>query len=121
MADPVPKTQTTAKKQTLLKLQMREVLGNAYSFVRGREYTKTISNITYEELLDAAIDRIEGTKGRSVVRATILDRVKKIKDEIGNAVTTVKKQPPSYWQLESDDKTDPEEAMNTPEEPEPTT
>jgi len=106
---------TANKKQTKLKMQMREVLGNAYSFVRGRQYTETISNLTYEELLDAAIDRIEGTKGRSSVRGTILDRIKKIKEEVANAVATVKKQPPEYWTLESDDRVKPPDAQNTPE------
>jgi hypothetical protein len=107
-----------SKKQTKLKIQMREILGNAYSFVRGRQYTKTIASLTYEELLDKAIDRIEGTDGRSDVRSTILDRVKKIKEETAQAVTTVKKQPPDYWGLSSDDRTTPAEVQNTPEEPE---
>lgn len=106
---------TANKKQTKLKMQMREVLGNAYSFVRGRQYTETIANITYEELLDAAIDRIEGTKGRSTVRSTILDRIKKIKAEVAGAVDTVKKQPPEYWTLESDERVKSPDAQNTPE------
>lgn len=106
---------TANKQQTKLKMQMREILGNAYSFVRGRQYTKTISNITYEELIDAAIDRIEGTQGVTNVRSTIKDRVKKIKEEIVQAVDTVKKQPPSYWQIESDDRVEPADAQNTEE------
>jgi hypothetical protein len=107
-----------SKKETLLKMKMREILGGAYSFVRGRQYNETIANLTYEELLDKAIDRIEGTDGRSDVRATILDRVKKIKEEISSAVDTVKKQPPSYWGLSSDDRVQPAESQNTEEEPE---
>jgi hypothetical protein len=107
--------ENASKKQTLLKMQMREILGNAYSFVRGRQYTQTISNITYEELLDKAIDRIEGTQGRSDVRGTILDRIKKIKNEIVSAVDTVKKQPTTYWGLSSDDRTTPADSQNTEE------
>jgi hypothetical protein len=34
---------SVAKKQAQLNLQMREIIGNAYSFVRGRQYTETIS------------------------------------------------------------------------------
>jgi len=94
---------------------MREVLGNAYGFVRGRQYTETIANITYEELLDAAIDRIEGVKGRSDVRGTKLDRVISIKDEITQAVDTVKKLPPNQWQLQNEESTSEEDAMNTEE------
>ena len=103
------------KKQTLLKMQMRELLGDAYDFIRGRQYTETIYNITYEELLDKAIDRIEGTEGRSGVRGTILDRVKKIKEGISQAVDTVKKSPTSYWQLDSDERVAPADAQNTEE------
>ena len=106
---------STAKKQTRLNLKMREILSNAYSFIRSREYTETVANITYEELLDSAIDRIEGTRGRSDVRGTRLDRVQKIKAEIDNAVDTVKKQPPGFWALDSDDRVDPKDAQNTEE------
>jgi len=108
--------QSTAKKQTKLNLQMREVINRAYTFVRGRQYTETIANITYEELLDAAIDRIEGTKGRSEVRGTKLDRAKKIKQEISQAVDTVMKLPPNQWQLQNEESTSAEDAMNTKEE-----
>ena len=104
-----------ALKQKKLNLQMREIISNAYAFVRSREYTQTIANITYEELLDKAIDRIEGTKGRSDVRGTRLDRVNKIKQEVAQAVETVKKQPPSAWALDNDDRIDPADAMNTKE------
>lgn len=106
---------STSKKQVRLNLKMREILARSYAFVRSREYTETVANITYEELLDKAIDRIEGTKGRSDVRSTRLDRVQKIKNEIEEAVKTVQKQPPGYWALDSDDRIDPKDAQNTEE------
>ena len=108
-------TSSKLTKQTRLKLQMREILSNAYAFVRGRQYTETIANVTYEELLDKAIDRIEGTEGRSDVRSTLLDRVEKIKEEISNAVTTVKKQSADYWTLGTDAEAPPQDAQNTEE------
>jgi hypothetical protein len=107
--------QTKAKKQAKLNLQMREIIGSAYSFVRGRQYTETVANITYEELLDSAIDKIEGTKGRSEVRGTKLDRIEKIKAEIAQAVDTVKAQPPNQWQLQNEESASEEDAMNTEE------
>lgn len=106
---------SATKKQHKLNLQMREIIGEAYAFVRGQQYTETVANITYEELLDAAIDRIEGLKGRSDVRATKLDRVEKIKADITKAVDTVKKLPPNYWQLENEESTSAEDAANTEE------
>ena len=109
------KKQTTLKKQTKLNLQMREIIGNAYAFVRGRQYTETMANITYEELLDSAIDRIEGVKERSEVRGTKLDRVDKIKAEVIQAVDTVKALPPNQWQLQNEESASEDDAMNTEE------
>jgi hypothetical protein len=105
----------TAAKQNKLNLQMREILADAYGFVRGRQFTETFANITYEELLDKAIDRIEGTKGRSDVRSTKLDRVKKIKESVKIAVTTVKARPPREWAIEGDQALDSKDSQNTAE------
>lgn len=102
-------------KQNSLNMQMREILANSYAFVRGRQYNMSIANITYEELLDAAIDKIEGMTGRSDIRGTLLDRVQKIKQEITQAVDTVKKQPPAYWVIENDSRVKPEDSANTEE------
>ena len=107
--------QSTQKKQHKLNLQMRELIGNAYAFVRSRQYTETVANITYEELLDDAIDAIEGLKGRSDVRGTKLDRVEKIRTEIEQAVDTVKSLPPAQWQIQNDESISAEDAMNTEE------
>ena len=109
------KQKKTVSKQTKLNLQMREILSNAYVFVRGRQYTETVANITDEEMLDKAIDRIEGTEGRSEVRSNKLDRVKKIKEEVATAVTTVKKRPPQEWVIEGDNKVEPDDRQNTEE------
>jgi len=103
--------------QTQLNLQMREILGNAYLFVRSREYTKTIANLTYEELLDAAIGRIEGTQGRTEIRPTLLERIAKIKNEIVSAVKTVKSKPPNEWVIASEDQNlDANQLANPPPE-----
>jgi hypothetical protein len=83
--------------------------------VRGRQFTEQLANVTYEELLDAAIDRIEGTKGRTEVRPTLLERIKMIKEEVVQAVDTVKKKPPSYWTIENDGRISAEDATNTKE------
>lgn len=106
---------TAKSKQGQLSMQMREILANAYAFVRGRQYNETAANLTYEELLDAAIEKIEGTKGRNEVRGTLLDRIQKIKTEVVQAVDTVKKKPPSYWVIENDERISAEEAANTEE------
>ena len=95
------KPMTAAQKQTQLNLQMREILGNAYGFIRGREYTKSIANVTFEQLLDAAIERIGTPNQSSGIRASALERIAKIQNEIATAVTTVKSKPPSSWVIAS--------------------
>ena len=109
--------QPVQNKQTQLNLQMREILGDAYGFVRGREYTKSIANLTYEELLDAAIERIEGTQGRTGIRATLLERIAKVQNEIKTAVKTVKSKPPEEWVIASQDQQlDANQLANPPPE-----
>lgn len=108
---------TPQSAQTKLNLQMREILGNAYAFVRSREYTKTVANLTFEELIDAAIARIEGTQGRTELRPTLLERIAKIKNEIAGAVTTVKSKPPNEWVIASQDQNlDANQLANPPPE-----
>jgi|WetSurSiteA1Bulk_404760.scaffolds.fasta_scaffold22671_2 hypothetical protein len=99
----------TAQKQ--LNLRMREIINNAYAFVRSREYTKQVANISYEQLLDDAIDAIEGTPGKKPLRPRALERIQKLKAEIVDAVTQVKAKPPTDWALSED----PQENVNTPE------
>lgn len=101
-------------EQGQLKLQMRKMLGEAYAFVRGREYTKSIANITIEELMEEAIDRIKGTSGRTGLRETLLERIKRIQSEVATAVTTVKKKPASDWSI-SDADFSKDDLANTPE------
>jgi len=105
----------TKEKKRLQILQLREALGNGYAFVRGRQYNQSVANITFEELIDQAVDRIEGTAGRSDVRATLLDRVKKIRQEVSSAVDTVKQRPPTDWVIESDEAVDDADNQNTEE------
>lgn len=106
---------TMVKKQDFLKLEMRRILGDAYAFVRGSEYTKTAAAITYEQMIDEAINDIEGTKGRKDDRATKLERIKRIKQEVSTAVTTVKKRDADEWGFDGQPDLDKEDLANTAE------
>ena len=97
---------------------MRQILNDAYAFVRGCDYNQTVANLTYEELLDAAIDRIEGTANSGNVRSTKLDRITKIKNDLVSAVETIKSKPASAWVANNADAVQPDDSVNTPEEPE---
>jgi len=100
----------TAQKK--LNLKMRGIINDAYAFVRGREFTKKLANTTYEQLVDEAIEHIEGTSGKVPLRPTLLTRIETIKTEIKTAVETVSKKGTSYWSL--DNQEDPKDSVNTP-------
>ena len=96
---------------------MRQILNDAYAFVRGCDYNQTVANITYEELLDAAIGRIEGTPtDTGNVRSTKLQRIAKIKNDLTSAVDTIKAKPASAWVANNADAVQPDDSVNTPEE-----
>ena len=98
---------------------MRQILNDAYAFVRGCDYNQTVANITYEELLDAAIDRIEGTStDTGNVRSTKLQRIAKIKGDLVSAVDTIKAKPASAWVANNADAVQLDDSVNTPEDPE---
>jgi len=97
--------------QQKLSMKMREILGDAYGFIRGRMYTKQVSAISFEQLIDEAINRIEGTKGTTEIRGTILSRIERLAKETEAAIDTVKKQPPSAWALDS--KIEKKDRVNT--------
>ena len=99
-----------ATEQRKLNLKMRGILNDAYSFVRGREFTKKLGNITYEQLVDEAIDRIDGTPGKQPLRPTLLTRIASLKADIKTAVATVSKKSINYWSLDNQD-----ENVNTDE------
>lgn len=101
MADAKKTDAKTAQKK--LNLAMRDIIGEAYAFVRGREFTKQMANVTYEQLIDEAIDHIEGTPGKVPLRPTLLDRISKIKTKIEGAVNTVKSKSINYWALDNQD------------------
>jgi len=100
---------------TALNLEMRRMISDAYVFVRGNDWNKYAANLSYEELLALAVDRIDGSQKMGNTRATRLDRIASIKSDIGAAVTTVKKKPPSAWGFASYDQEQEVSNVNTAE------
>ena len=115
-------TSVSAQQQdqnAAMNQNMRQIVNDAYAFVRGCDYNQTIANLTYEELLDAAIDRIEGTStSTGNARSTKLQRIAQIKSNISTSVDTIKSKPPSAWVANNADVVQPDDSINTPEEPE---
>jgi hypothetical protein len=98
-----------------MNIELRTIVNDAYAFVRGNDFNKYASCLTYEELLSLAIDRIDGTQTNSAVRTTRLARIAQIKSSIATAVQTITSKPPSAWVIQGED-IDSEEVANTPEE-----
>ena len=106
-------------EKTSMNLDMRRIISDAYAFVRGNDFNKYVSHLTYEELLSLAIDRIDGSQTGTTVRAPRIARIAQIKSSIAAAVETVTSKPPSAWVIEGDD-IQSEDLANTPEDGEPT-
>jgi hypothetical protein len=94
---------STPKAKKELNLQLREIMGNAYSFVRGRQYTAAVANVTIEQLIEQAINEIKGTQGKIESRPTLLARIQRIRDEVVKAVDAAKQKPPEFWILETNE------------------
>jgi len=64
---------------------LRLSLASAYSFIRGRELTQTASALTFEELLDRQLERLEGQPPPG--RLNELDRIAKVRAELDRTAT----------------------------------
>jgi hypothetical protein len=61
------KANAPSVQKTKLNLQIREVLGDAYSFILGEKFTASVSTINLETLMQEQINQIEGTDGRRLL------------------------------------------------------
>jgi hypothetical protein len=93
--------------------QMREAVAAAYAFVQGQENTETFSSITFEEALDKQIATLEGPG--TDIRPCVLDRIKRVREELLAAVENIKKQPADFFKRH-DDRSD---AVTEPEAQDP--
>lgn len=90
-----------------LNFELRRVLNQSIGAVLGRQTTESFYSLTYEELADAQIERIEG-QGTST-RPNELERVNKIESDLLNAVAQIRSIPPENFLL-----SDPSRDVNTP-------
>lgn len=97
------------KKEQELALELRRSLENAYAFVEGQKGVASFAALTFEDLLDQQIEKIEGKA--SPLRPNQLDRIKKIEQDVLAAVAKVKSLPPEFFSVP-----DEEKDVNTPTE-----
>lgn len=84
-------------------LELRVALNNAYGFVEGNKYTQSASAVTFEELMDQQIERIEGADTQT--RPNALHRIDQIENAVVQAVAKIKSMPDDAF-VDSDNTTD---------------
>lgn len=90
--------------------ELRRVINQSLGAVLGRQTTESFFALTYEELVDAQIERISG-KGTDV-RPNELERVAKVKSDLLSVVDKIRALPPESFLL-----SDPTRDVNTPVDP----
>jgi hypothetical protein len=107
-----PSNQENQEAQALdQNFELRRILNQALGAVQGRQTTESFFALTYEELADQQIERIEG-KG-TTTRPNELERINQIESDLLNLVSQVRNVPPENFLL-----SDRSRDVNTPVEPE---
>jgi hypothetical protein len=81
----------------------RTALNNGYAAIVGQQAIQTFTAFTFEEAMEAQLERIEG--GGTDLRPNLLDRVDRIENELKDAVAKVIQIPPEQF-LEKDEERD---------------
>jgi hypothetical protein len=76
-------------------LEIREHLNDAYAALEGTKAVQSFSAFTFEDALDAQIERIEGSD--TTLRPNELHRVNRIETRLLDAVTKIKALPPDAF------------------------
>ena len=116
MPTTAPKSNAPQVAKTKLSLQLREILGTAYAFVQGRQFTESMSAVTLEVLMKDQIEDIKGTPKISG-RLNKIAEVAKIVENTTKVVEEVKKIPPETFQAAVKDPAQSDANVNTPEDP----
>ena len=106
---PSQKAQEEGPAQNL-NIELRRALNNAYAFVLGEQSTQSFNALTYEELADEQIERIEGPGTEA--RPNALERIDLIERDLENAIEQIRSQPPEAFILR-----DESQDVNTSVEP----
>lgn len=98
------------------KVEIRRIINDGYAFVLGRQATQTFGALTYEELADQQIERIEGAG--TVLRPNELSRIDKVEQDLTNMIQHMRDIPPERFVLSNPDRDvnttpDPEDSSQT--------
>jgi hypothetical protein len=102
--------QDAEQKRQEQNTELRKDIAQAYTSLLADQTTKGFAAFTFEEALDAQIERIEGAGTQ--VRPNLLDRVSRITSRVVQAVEQIKKLPPETFR-----KPDSKDDVNTATDP----
>lgn len=103
----VSKEDEEEAKRQQQNLELRRALSDSYAFVEGQKLTQSFSAVTFEELMDAQIERIEGKS--TILKPNEIDRINKMEIDLVSAVAKIKAMPDDAFKKNRDDKN-----VNTP-------
>ena len=83
------------KLEESLHLAQRRAINNSYASLQGSQTAETFAAFTFEEAVDAQIERIEGVDSQT--HPNMLARVEKIRGELDKAVAGLKDVPPETF------------------------
>lgn len=87
--------QSEERQKQSAQMKMRRALDDAYGALEGQKCTQTFLAFSFEEALDNQIERISGTSTR--LRPNEIDRVKRVRDSLTEAVAAIKQVPPEAF------------------------
>lgn len=92
---PSKESKAQEASQQRANLEQRQALNHAYAALEGQKSVQSFSAFTFEEALDNQIELIEGSGSK--LRPNLLDRVKRVEEEVVKAVEVLKKIPPEQF------------------------
>lgn len=105
MPKPPPKKATAPQvKKTKLNLRLRQIMGDAYSFVLSEKFTDQINAVTLESLMAEQINLVEGSEGVTAIRRNKKDALDHLTTQLETAAAQIKKVPPKDFEIEADER-----------------
>jgi hypothetical protein len=82
-------------------IELRRALNDAYAFVEGQKATQSFTAITFEDLMDQQIERLEGKS--TISKPNEIDRINKVENALVAAVEKIKKMPDDAFKKTSEE------------------
>lgn len=105
MPKPPPKKAVAPKvKKTKLNLQIRHIMGDAYSFILSEKFIDQVNAVSLESLMSEQINLVEGSDGVTAIRMNKKSALEKLVTQLTTAAAQLKKIPPKAFKVEADER-----------------